>query len=112
MNSMILDYARKTGIFLSGNLLKRLKDSFYLEKQSFLELQNFIGMSIAKFGMNGQLTIDESKRKSELLPDFELYWLSLELFSHFLDKAFNRKTRIFDVHLTVQLEGYINQFEK
>lgn len=122
MMDLVSDYARSSGIFISGELLKRLKDSFVYENQSFVELRNIIGMSIANFGM--KKWDNELLPRDELLPDFEKYWFVLETFWRFLKPTRTRddskSSALLHMHMEVQTDnecfynafnGYVFGFE-
>jgi hypothetical protein len=116
INEMVLNYTRQTGLILSGQLLAQLKVSFFEEQQSFVELQNIIGMSVAKFGMGGHLG-SMNNRIQTIVPDFVQYWLLLELFTKFLEPMStldNKTWSKLDVHIKIQSneEWYSKEFER
>lgn len=111
LTGLVVDYTLKRGLFLSGELLKRLKDSFLLEKQSYLELKNIVGMSIAKSGMRCRRYKNSDTRKGTLLPVFKKYWIVLNVFKLYWNQLSPKKD-ILDLHLEIQLGEYERLFER
>lgn len=111
IKKLILKYVNETGLLLSGQLLEQLRDSFFLQQQSFVELQNIIEKSIAKAGMREDGFGDESTRKETFLPMFQQYWHSLELFVKFLSKASHAR-KILDTHIEIQTNDYSEMFDE
>lgn len=105
INDILLNYALDSGLLLSGPLLKETKTSFHLEKQSFVELQNIVGMAIAKFGMNEQQGANRTSLVKKTLPAFKAYWISLKLFADFLEKGYlmsGKSSSMLDIHINIQ----------
>ncbi|KAI6184378.1 hypothetical protein M3Y97_00589700 [Aphelenchoides bicaudatus] len=114
VDELILNYTRKTGLILSGSLLKVMRKSFFLEHQSFVELKNIAGMSLAKFGMDGHLST-KSNRVKQVVPAFEQYWILLEMFAKFLEQGLvGTSLSTLDVHINIQSDEdwARNRFDK